>query len=437
MDAPSGALPAPATRVDGARLLDSLRDLAAIDTGPGGGANRLAFSDEDVRARAHVATLMADAGLAVRTDPAGNLVGERAGLDPGLPMLLLGSHIDTVPDGGSLDGAYGVLAAVEVARTLAEREVPLACGLAVIAFADEEGTRKTPAMWGSHAFVGALTEADLRQRDEDGVPMAELVAAVGGDLARIREAAAPRGSIGAYLELHIEQGPVLEHLGADIGVVEAITGRVSAEVTVHGQTNHAGTTPMELRRDALASAARLITEVERLGRTTVRVATVGACSVEPNAWNVVPGRVRFVADFRDATETAMAKAVTELRRAARAVGEATGTSVEVEVRQVVEPVGCDPRLRRIIAGASDSLGLRRHDMPSGAGHDAQVLGRTVPVGMIFVPSHDGVSHAPAEHTDPAQLVAGADVLLRSVLAYAGELGAPRVLSASGPSGATL
>ena len=411
-------------RIDGERLLSRIDDLRMIGGTAGGGVTRLAFTPEDVKGRELVASFMVEAGLDVRVDTAGNLIGTRDGMDPARATLVMGSHIDTVPDGGALDGAYGVLGAIEVLHTLHERRIGLAHPVAVIAFANEEGALGTKGMWGSHAFIGGLEGDDLAATDDRGTTMAQLMAAVGGDLRRIGESAWRPDQLAAYLELHIEQGPVLEHLGVEIGVVEAITGRITVNVAVRGEGNHAGTTPMELRKDALVAAARMVLAVHGLAgeHGVVRVATVGCCTVEPGAWNVVPSAAQLRVDLRDVSTAAITAGLARLRAAAAEIEADTGATIELTTGHVVEPVACDGQLRELIDDAARRLGRSRHAMPSGAGHDAQLVGRIAPVGMIFVPSRDGKSHVPAEATEPGQLTAGADVLLHTVLAYDRTLG---------------
>jgi N-carbamoyl-L-amino-acid hydrolase len=404
-------------RVDGTRLLSRIERLRAIGATPEGGVQRVAFSAEDVAGRELTASFMAEAGLEVRVDPAGNLIGTRSGRSVDAPVLLMGSHIDTVPNGGALDGAYGVLGAIEVMHTIDDHGLRLHHPAAVVAFTNEEGALGTRGMWGSHAFVGGLLPADLAARDDNGTPVAELLAAVGGDVRRVAVAAWRPEQVAAYLELHVEQGPVLEHRGFQIGVVEAITGRLTVHLVVRGESNHAGTTPMELRKDALVAAARLILAIHGLGGDggVVRVATVGYCSVEPNAWNVVPAVVTLRVDLRDVRREAIAAALTELRVIAARVALATDTAIEVSPEQVVEPVACARPLRELIEAAANRVGVSWLALPSGAGHDAQVIGAIAPIGMIFVPSRGGKSHVPAEATEPDHLVAGADVLLQTAL----------------------
>ncbi|MFI6482197.1 Zn-dependent hydrolase [Nonomuraea sp. NPDC050663] len=404
-------------RVNAGRLNAHIAALGDIGRGPGGGVTRLAFTAEDVQGRAYVAGLMLDAGLAVEVDAAGNLIGRRRGDDGTAPALVLGSHIDTVVNGGAYDGAYGVLAAVEVARVLHEEGVRLRHPLVVVAFCDEEGAHGTMGMLGAHGFTGALPPGFGDERDSRGITIADLLAAVGGDHRRLDEAAWTSDEIAAYLELHIEQGSVLERLGVPIGVVESITGRLNLTVTVEGVAGHAGTTPMEHRVDALDAAARVLLAVRSIAadEQIVLRATTGTCSVEPGMWNVIPGLVRLGVEFRDVTASALDDAVARLGELAQEIAKATGTQIEIGLGARTTPVDCHPALRDLIARCAAELGLGSHRLPSGAGHDAQIVARIAPIGMIFVPSTGGVSHAPDEHTPPDQLAQGADVLLSAVL----------------------
>jgi N-carbamoyl-L-amino-acid hydrolase len=402
--------------VDGGRLLAHIEQLRQIGRTESGGVTRLAFTPEEREGRELVAGWMREAGLEPEIDAAANLIGRRAG-DEDLGTIVLGSHLDTVVEGGAYDGAYGVLAAVEVAATVAARR-KLRHPLAVVAFNDEEGAFRTRGMWGAHAIAGALEPGDLTALDERGISVAELLAGAGGDPDRVlADAPWPPGSIAAYLELHIEQGPVLEREGVPIGVVDAVTGRANADVIVEGEANHAGATPMQDRRDALLAAAQVVLAVPGLtGDDGVRVATTGTCQVEPGVWNVVPGRVRLGVELRDVDDTAIADGLERLAAAAERIGTVTGTRIRVEPGPSVEAAPCDPGLRAVIEQAAASLGLATMVLPSGAGHDAQVIARVAPIGMVFVPSRAGISHAPAEATDDEHLVAGADVLLRALLA---------------------
>ncbi|GAA1276853.1 Zn-dependent hydrolase [Sphaerisporangium rubeum] len=405
-------------RVDGTRLLDTLDRLRQIGALPGGGLSRLAFGEADVRGRELVAGLMREAGMRVRVDPAANLIGGYPGRRPGLGALVLGSHLDTVPGGGAFDGAYGVLAAVEVVRTLNEHRIMLDHPVKVVAFSDEEGTAGARPMFGSRAVAGEVDPAELSTVARDGRTLGALVDAAGGHSSHIGQARWAAGSIAAYLELHVEQGPVLEAEGLRIGVVEGISGRCSVDVTVRGETNHGGTTPMELRKDALVAAARVVLAVSAMAgeQGLVRVATTGACAVRPGTWNVIPGEVRLTVDLRDVSAHALEAAVRRLRSEAAVIAAGSGTSIDVEPRQHVAPAPCDAERRRRIEEVARDLGLSHRTLPSGAGHDAQWMARLAPIGMIFVPSRGGVSHAAGEWTDAADLINGAEVLLGCVLA---------------------
>jgi N-carbamoyl-L-amino-acid hydrolase len=403
--------------VNAARLAAEVRRLGAIGTDPGGGVTRLAFTSDDVAGRAYVTRLMEDASLAVEVDAAGNLIGRRAGRNGDAPTLVIGSHIDTVVQGGAYDGAYGVLAGIEVARTLTEEGIVLDHPLAVVAFCNEEGARGTMGMWGSHAFAGVLPQGAADQVDEYGIAMADLLRSVGGDADLLDGAAWTPGSIAAYFELHVEQGGVLESLDVPIGVVESIIGRANVSATVEGVAGHAGTTPMDQRVDALVVAARLVEAVRSIAAEEGLVlrATAGTITAEPGMWNVIPGRVRLGVEFRDASAVNLDRATDRLERIARQVERDSGARVGIETGARTEPVGCDPDLQELIAKAAAEHGHLVHHLPSGAGHDAQIIARIAPVGMIFVPSAGGISHAPAEYTAPHHLGQGADVLLSAVL----------------------
>lgn len=422
MSAPTNRRPArladDALHVDGARLLRVLAEISRFGAQPGAGITRTGIGLEEAQARAYLAERYRRDGLVARTDPAGNLIMRRRGADPARPVLLLGSHVDTVVHGGRLDGTYGVVAACEVVRALARQGMELAYEPVAVAFCNEEGARFPYPFFGSLGLIGQLDVAHASEMtDRDGVPLPGALRAAGGDLDMVEAAAWPAGSIAGYLELHIEQGPVLEDRNIPIGVVEAITGRTIIDITVQGVQSHAGTTPMSVRRDALVAASRVVLAVQRLAtsRDLCAVSTVGVLDGEPNVTNVIPGMVRLTAEIRDGRAERLCAAERALVAELTALGSATGTSIEVDLRPVTRPAQTDHRLREAIAGAADDLGLAYLDMFSGAGHDAQIVARSAPIGMVFVPSRGGISHAPQEHTDDDLLVAGADTLLRAAL----------------------
>ncbi|TDP89877.1 Zn-dependent hydrolase [Labedaea rhizosphaerae] len=413
---PLGTRPEGELRVDGARMLRRLAEISRIGARPGHGITRLGLTPEETEARAYLAGECHRDGLVARTDQAGNLVVRRARRRD-KPALLLGSHIDTVADGGRLDGTYGVMAACEVLRVLAEHDVELDVEPVVVAFTNEEGAFFPYPFFGSLGLVGQVDTDHAKRMSAHGVALPDALRAAGGDLDTIAEAAWAPGSVAGYLELHIEQGPVLEEASLPIGVVQAITGRTVLDITVCGGQDHAGTTPMRMRRDALAVASRAVLAVERLARSRdlCRVATVGKLDVEPNTTNVIPGLVRLTAELRDGRAERLRTAEQAITTELAQLASATDTTIDVRLDPVTQPVATDHALSRAIADAADELGLRHLGMDSGAGHDAQIVAAIAPIGMIFVPSRNGISHAPQEETDDLHLVAGADTLLRTVL----------------------
>ncbi|MEU4765914.1 Zn-dependent hydrolase [Actinosynnema sp. NPDC023794] len=407
--------------VDGALLLRRLAAISRIGARPGRGITRLGLTPEETAARAHLAEQCRRDGLVARTDEAGNLVVRRPGaVRPDRPVLLMGSHIDTVVDGGRLDGTYGVMAACEVLRVLAAHDVELAYEPVAVAFTNEEGAFFPYPFFGSLGLVGRVDTDHARRMTANGVALPDALRAAGGDLDAIADAAWPAGSVAGYLELHIEQGPVLEQAGVPIGVVQAITGRTILDITVRGDQDHAGTTPMWARRDALTVAARAVLAIEKLARTRdlCRVSTVGRISVDPGTTNVIPGTARLTAEIRDGRADRLRAAELAITTELAQLAEATDTEIEVLPARITQPVATDGALSRAIADAAEGLGLRHAALDSGAGHDAQVVAALAPIGMIFVPSRDGISHAPHEDTDDTHLVAGADTLLRTVLGVA-------------------
>lgn len=410
----------PELSINAARLLGRIARFATIGHTEGHGVTRPGFSVADLEARSALIREARDAGLSTAVDAAGNLLirlDERAP-DLPRPALLLGSHLDTVVDGGRLDGTYGVLAALEVLHVIAEAGIETACEPVAVAFANEEGARFPQPFWGSKVLAGRVAELPAEPRDHDGVPLRQPLAEAGGDLDALSSAVWPPGSVAAYLELHIEQGPVLERSGNRIGVVSAITGRTVLEVEMRGAAGHAGTTPMGVRRDALAAASRVVTAVEDIaGRQRLcRVATVGRVEVFPNSPNTIAQVARLTVDLRDDRPAGLEHAESAARRAVAGIADRTGTEAEVRVSTRSQPAHADAALCRAIARSAEELGLPYQTLTSGAGHDAQIVASIAPIGMIFVPSIDGVSHVPEEDTAPDDLVAGAEVLLRTVLA---------------------
>lgn len=406
--------------IDPSLLLRRLAEISTFGATPGArGITRTGLSDEETAARRYLATRCRQDGLTTHVDQAANLIVRRAGADPGKPVVLLGSHLDTVVDGGRLDGTYGVMAACEVVRVLARTDLPVEP--VAIAFTNEEGAGFPYPFFGSLALTGKVdVEAATVAAERAGRPLRAALRAAGGDLDTLDAAAWTPGSIACYLELHIEQGPVLEARNIPIGVVDAITGRTILDITVRGRQGHAGTTPMALRRDALPTAARVVLAVEELAaeRGLCAVGTVGRLDTEPNVTNVIPGLVTLTAEIRDSGPDRLRAAERALVGDLARLGSATGLDIDVTVRPVTAPTPTTAPARRAIAEAAGTLGLAHLEMFSSAGHDAQIVSDIAPIGMIFVPSRDGVSHAPDEHTDDAHLLAGARTLLHSVLRLA-------------------
>ena len=402
--------------INGKRLLQRLWDLAEIGPIEGGGSNRLALTDADKAGRDLVITWMRDLGLDVSIDTIGNVVAAQTDVGEG-PPVMMGSHIDTVATGGKYDGNLGVLTALEVIETVIERGVALDHPLAAAFFTNEEGSRFPPDMMGSLCYTGGLTvEEAMSATDADGVT-------VGDELERIGYSGpmpCPGPVPHAFVELHIEQGPVLERNGVRIGAVEGVQGISWTEVTLTGQSNHAGTTPMSMRRDAGLAAGEVVVAVRRIAGEMggTQVGTVGALRLHPDLVNVVAARAKLIVDLRNTDDEDLQTAERRLLGELKRIAEAEGVDVDTKWVARFEPVVFDPRVVSLVESTARSLGLSVQRMPSGAGHDAQILADVCPAGMVFVPSVNGISHNPAEHTEPDDLVAGANVLLNTVVALA-------------------
>jgi beta-ureidopropionase / N-carbamoyl-L-amino-acid hydrolase len=402
------------SRASAQRLEQRLQALGRFGANQAGGVSRVAFSQADLAGREYIMSLMREAGLEVRIDAAGNIIGRRAGTDATLPVIMTGSHIDSVPQGGNYDGDVGVIGAIEVAELLRESGIVTRHPFEFVVFSDEEG-----GVVGSEAMAGRVGEAALGVVSHSGLTVRDGIRAVGGDPARLAEARRAPGTLAAFVELHIEQGAVLDEAGIDIGVVEGIVGIRWWDVTVEGTANHAGTTPMNRRRDALLSASELVLAVNRVASTMpgTQVATVGRIRAEPGAPNVIPGRAVMSLEIRDLSAEKMQAVFEAVEAEARRIADARSTPISFEEIDVaLAPAPTDERLRKVIETAASSLGLSHRRLPSGAGHDAQDMAHVAPMAMIFVPSVGGISHAPQEYTAPADVANGVNVLLRTLLA---------------------
>jgi N-carbamoyl-L-amino-acid hydrolase len=404
-------------RINAERLHASLRELAQIGATPDGGVTRLALTDEDKAGRDLLRRWMDEAGLDVRIDDLGNMTGHRPGSEPGLPVLF-GSHCDSVVRGGKFDGALGVMGALEVIRTLNDHRVVTKNPVAMVNWTNEEGVRFEPAMTCAGVASGRFTREFVYDRtDRQGLRFED-------ELRRIEylgeEANRPLPAA-AYLELHIEQGPVLEDAGLPVGVVDGIVGITWSEVTIEGQADHAGPSPMRLRKDALVAAAEIVQGVERLARERdeIAVATVGRLTVEPNIINTIPGKVTFSVDFRHPDPKVLEDQVNQLNALVNKVSRDRQVSVTVNRFWTSEATPFAPEVVLAIESACTSLRLPHQHLWSGAGHDAKYVADVCPSGMIFVRSKGGLSHCEAEYSSPEDIEAGANVLLHAVLALAG------------------
>ncbi|MGQ0714919.1 MAG: Zn-dependent hydrolase [Gemmatimonadaceae bacterium] len=397
--------------VNGERLNRRLADLSRFGANPAGGVTRLAYTDANREALAAVAQWMREAALEPAIDFAGNLIGRRPGRERTLKPIVFGSHIDSVPEGGNYDGNVGSMAAIEVAQTLAEHRVTLRHPIEVAIWSNEEG-----GLYGSRAASGQLAMSELDQLSRSGKTIRDGIAFLGGDPARLADVRRRPGDITAYLEMHIEQGGILHANGVDIGVVEGIVGIRHWDVTVTGFANHAGTTPMDQRRDAMLAAARFVDAVNRIVRSVPgrQVGTVGRIQAWPGAPNVIPGRVACSLELRDLDEQKIVMLFDRIRDEALRIGSATGTAFELTPTLRNVPALCDPRIRATIGDVARQRRLSARLMPSGAGHDAQSMAILGPVGMMFVPSVDGISHSPRELSRPEDIRNGANVLLDAV-----------------------
>ena len=402
-----------APRVNGARLNEHLAQLSQFGRNPQGGVTRLAYSDADKQARAAVMDWMRAAKLEPTIDLAGNIIGRRTGRDASLKPILFGSHVDSVPEGGNYDGNVGSTSAIEVAQALAEQGLTTRHPIEVTIWQNEEG-----GLYGSQAVSGQLTAAELKNVALSGKTIEDGIAFLGGDPAKLDQAKRKRGDIAGYFELHIEQGGILDANKVKIGIVEGIVGIKQWDVTVTGFANHAGTTPMDQRHDALLAASRFVEMVNRVvtSKPGRQVGTVGRISALPGARNVIPGIVNCTLELRDLSDAKIDTMYAQIRQETDKIAARNGTTFQF--RPIHENVSAptDPRFRTIIGDVARSLGLSTRVMPSGAGHDAQSMAVLGPIGMIFIPSVGGISHSPKEFSRPEDITNGANVLLGAVLA---------------------
>ncbi|NIM91907.1 MAG: hydantoinase/carbamoylase family amidase [Candidatus Aminicenantes bacterium] len=400
-------------RVNAKRIEQRILKLAEFGRNPEGGVSRVAFSEADLQGRDYAISLMKDVGLRVRIDEAGNIIGRREASQPDLPPILFGSHLDSVPSGGKYDGSLGVIGAIECVQVYQENGIITRHPLEVVVFADEEG-----GLVGSRALIGRLTPEALEVVSHSGMTVRQGIQALGGNPDKLSQVKRDKGDIKAFLEIHIEQGSLLESKDIDIGVVEGIVGINWWDVTIDGFSNHAGTTPMDRRQDALLAAAQLILAVNRVVTSVPgrQVGTVGRIKAEPGAANVIPGRVVMSLELRDLSAKKIYSLYGQIEEEAKAIAEKTDTKIMFSpIEATAVPAPTDPRVREVITDSARRLGLTSMFMPSGAGHDAQEMAKIAPTGMIFVPSVGGISHSPREFTRAKDMVNGVNVLLQAIL----------------------
>jgi N-carbamoyl-L-amino-acid hydrolase len=401
--------------IDSQRLQQLLEDLSRFGRDPEGGVTRLGFSEADRAAREWVMEKMHQAGLEVRVDRAGNIHGTRAGTDPSLPIIAFGSHIDTVPRGGNFDGTLGSMSALEVLWTLHDEEAVTRHDLEMVIWAFEDSGK---GLYGSRAVSRGIDPGELELEDPDGVSLAERLRRCGLDPDKVDSERIDPKRYRAFIELHIEQGPVLFRRRTQIGVVQGIVGVDHFDVTIEGFANHAGTTPMGERRDAMVAAGRLVGAVreEVMAKPGNQVGNVGSVRVLPGAPNVVPGLVKMPIELRDLNREVLDDMMNRIRARAEVIAKEEKVAISIEHSDSAPPALTDPTVQDVTDKAAKEAGFSTLRMPSGAGHDAQIIAESgIPIGMIFVPSKDGISHSPKEWTDWEDCARGAEVLYRTVL----------------------
>ncbi|MGX1927877.1 allantoate amidohydrolase [Flagellimonas sp. 2504JD4-2] len=404
----------PTLKVNQNRLENHIFDLAKFGIQENGETERVAFSDADIKAREWIIETLKNQGLEVSIDFAGNIVALRNGKKSSLKPISFGSHIDRVPNGGNYDGCVGVMAALEIIETLNENNVKTRHPLEVIIFSNEEG-----GVMGSRAMSGHLGKGALEVVNATGYSMGEGIMRLGGDTTRINEVQRKKGAMAAFLELHIEQGAILEKENLDIGIVEGIVGLKWWDVVFTGFANHAGTTPMNSRQDALLAAAKFIVAVNEITNSFegAQVGTVGRIKAEPGAPNVIPGKVIASLEIRDLSSAVIEKVYQAIKSKGEEIAAESGVNIEFRpLDTTAAPALTDVTIQSEIESSSTKLGLTHKYMPSGAGHDAQDMAWIAPTGMIFVPSKGGISHSPKEFTSAEDMANGTNVLLQTILA---------------------
>lgn len=401
------------------RLWQNIITLGEVGRSPDAGVTRLPFTPEDLKAKELIKGLMESAGLSVHEDAIGNINGRREGIDPNAPALIIGSHLDTVFNGGIFDGSLGILAGIEVVQTLHEKGIITKHPIEVYAFRDEEGCRFNFSLLGSRGVVGGLKRADLEYKDSDGVTIYQAMKDCGIHPEDITKAARKPEEIKAYLEMHVEQGKVLECADISVGVVTGIASSLRLIMTVTGKADHAGATPMQMRYDALAAAAQIICVVEKEARKTQSaVGTVGQIHAYPGGINIIPGKVEFTIDLRDVSSETGLNLEENILAQAKEICSQRGLDLKIEILQREPSSPCADDIQEMIMASCEELRIQTMKLPSGAGHDAMQMINLCPIGMIFIRSKKGISHHPDEYSTPDDCALGANVLYQTVLKIA-------------------
>ncbi len=402
------------------RMMNDLEILRQFGKTDEGGVSRHPFTNEDLQARDYLIHEAQKSGLSVRVDPVSSVIVRYEGKNPNTPVILIGSHYDTVINGGAYDGILGVVTGLEVLRVLSENKIILEHPVEVIAFNDEEGARFGKGFAGSKAMTGRLLPKDLEESiDRNGISLAQAMQTAGFDPSFIPLAQRKASDLHAFVELHIEQGPVLEHSQEDIGIVTTIVGTCRYNIIIHGRPDHAGTTPMEMRKDPLVAAAKVIAKIPEFAHLydPQGVATVGFIQTKPGAANVVPAMASFSLDVRSKLPGAARGVVERILKELQQIcgSELSFEAINLKSVQQETPVDLHPWVQKSIEKAARKLGVKYRYMFSGAGHDAELIAELCPTGMIFVPSREGRSHSPLEYTKPEHIERGAQVMLETVL----------------------
>lgn len=405
------------------RIKEDIEKLAKFNATSGEGLTRLSFTDEDRKAREYIKEKMKEAKLKVYEDTAGTIIGQKIGIDNHLPVVMIGSHFDSVKNGGNFDGPGGVIAGLEIARVLNERNIKTKHPLEFIAMIEEEGGRFGSGLFGSRSMVGKINRGELEKyRDENGITIAEAMRNFGFNPDEITKAKRDPKTIKAFFELHIEQGPVLETEKKDIGIVNTIVGIDQYNVEITGISGHAGTTPMHMRTDALVLSSYIIQQINSLAKKAGEgtVATVGNIKVSPGAANIIPGKALFSIDIRSRDKNTIEGIVRQINKLLEQECEKLCMSYKIEKKISVDPVKLPRHIVEILKQKCEELSFGYKEMISGAGHDAMIMSEITDVGLIFVPSKDGKSHCPEEWTDYEQLQKGIELILEAALEIAEE-----------------